>query len=370
MIKINPNFNFNYSGARAANASGAGEEAIRRHGRWSGDRMTQCYLSPISLEPVRVLAGFPKERGSYFLKRNIDPPTELQQSIFPLADEWYDRIVNSRVDGSIAAIGFLRLIKYLRKVLLQDSLILREQFPESCIWKQAPFSCDAYQRYYDDAQRVIATSEVPEQIRLREAIPDIKHSLDSVNVSVQQMNRRITEFKQCLDDTIRVKHTETTEAIKTVEMQLARMIPSAATVEENLRAVRSSAVQFVDSVARMITPATDTQEARHSAPSSDSVPIYKMSVEITTVGQIWAEWAEGLNGGPAVSLLEQRHAAKWRSSPSARKLFSRRKIFIDFITKKAEDRGCEPSVIVQELDSLRARESLSLTSLRNRLKIL
>jgi hypothetical protein len=36
--------------------------------------MTSAYLSALSLEPVRLLAGFKKERGSYYLERQVLSP--------------------------------------------------------------------------------------------------------------------------------------------------------------------------------------------------------------------------------------------------------------------------------------------------------
>ena len=93
--------------------------------------------------------------------------------------------------------------------------------------------------------------------------------------------------------------------------------------------------------------------------SSYAILPYRMSRGINTVTQTWGEWSEGINGEPAVKLLEQQHGAKWRSSPAERKLFSRKKHFIDYIVKEAKDRNCEEPTVVQELDSLLARESLS-----------
>ena len=40
--------------------------------------MTTSYLSPISLEPVRALAGFKQSRGSYYLERQILTPPMIR----------------------------------------------------------------------------------------------------------------------------------------------------------------------------------------------------------------------------------------------------------------------------------------------------
>src|ERR1700724_3914985 len=94
-------------GARQANAAGASEDSIRRHGRWATDRMTSAYLSPLSLEPVRLLAGFKKERGSYYLERQVlSPPEELCTQVFPEVDHYWEQFTSGHLAEDIAAIGF------------------------------------------------------------------------------------------------------------------------------------------------------------------------------------------------------------------------------------------------------------------------
>ena len=72
---------------------GADIAKIRRHGRWNSDRLTQSYLSPISRVCSRILAGFPKDRGSYFLEK--DAPVvlaNLAKEVFPEVEIWEVRI--------------------------------------------------------------------------------------------------------------------------------------------------------------------------------------------------------------------------------------------------------------------------------------
>ena len=91
------------------------------------------------------MAGFPKEKGSFFLKRDaVQPPSSLTSQIFPEIEEWEKKMDAKLIQEDMAAIGFWRLIKYLRVVILQDSLLLKDQFPNLRIWEHRIFHCDEY----------------------------------------------------------------------------------------------------------------------------------------------------------------------------------------------------------------------------------
>jgi len=87
---------------------------------------------------MRSIAGFPKEGKGYFLPRAREVPEEaLCSKIWPETDVWLKRMETyhpERADNEVvrldlAGSGFLRLLRALRVILLQDSVILRKQFP-------------------------------------------------------------------------------------------------------------------------------------------------------------------------------------------------------------------------------------------------
>jgi hypothetical protein len=87
---------------------------------------------------MRTMTGFREERGSFYLPRaKIDPPESLQRQIWPEIDNWlakYEEFNPRATDNAVerpdlAGAGFLRLLKYLRVVILQNSVVLRDLFP-------------------------------------------------------------------------------------------------------------------------------------------------------------------------------------------------------------------------------------------------
>jgi hypothetical protein len=96
----------------------------------------QSYLTGLPLQFLRAMAGFGTEAGRFFLPRaNYEPPDSLQRKIFPWLEGWEARTSQFKqgrpmklggldeVDTSLE--GFIKLMKYLRVVLLQDMAVLQ-----------------------------------------------------------------------------------------------------------------------------------------------------------------------------------------------------------------------------------------------------
>ena len=122
---------------RHAELSGVKETQIRRAGRWNTDAMTGAYLSYLPRAFMRSITGFPKEGKGYFLPRAREAPEEaLCSKIWPDADVWLrcmeayhpDRADNKVVRLDLAGSGFLRLLRALRVIMLQDSVVLQKEF--------------------------------------------------------------------------------------------------------------------------------------------------------------------------------------------------------------------------------------------------
>jgi len=82
------------------------------------------------------MAGFGTKPGKFYLPRaNHVPPLTLQQQVFPWVEQWEERVRLLRQgkvwseggldQEDLALEGFIKLIKYLRVVLLQDMAVLQ-----------------------------------------------------------------------------------------------------------------------------------------------------------------------------------------------------------------------------------------------------
>jgi len=102
------------------------------------DAIMGAYLSYLPYMFMRSIASFLKEGKGYFLPYTQEVPEEvLCLKIWPKTDVWLKRIKTyhpERADNKVVwldlvGLGFLRLLRALRVILLQDSVILCKQFP-------------------------------------------------------------------------------------------------------------------------------------------------------------------------------------------------------------------------------------------------
>jgi hypothetical protein len=144
--------------------------------------LTNCYLTHLPRKFMRSAAGFnPSMQGNFYLPRaRVSPLRSLEQAIWLFVDKWLAWFDDSdvgaaeEVDGKpessyaspyaphdreketvaeaeadrhdFAAQGFLRLLQQLRVMLLQDSVIMRREFPVHPLWSD-PYSYETTIRY-------------------------------------------------------------------------------------------------------------------------------------------------------------------------------------------------------------------------------
>lgn len=98
--------------------------------------MVQSYLTGLPLQFLRSMAGFGVKPGKFCLSRaNCTPPLSLQKQVFPWLEYWEARVALSKQgklwseggldQEDLALEGFIKLMKYLRVVLLQDIAVLQ-----------------------------------------------------------------------------------------------------------------------------------------------------------------------------------------------------------------------------------------------------
>lgn len=144
------------SSARMADLAGVYEDQIRRLGRWNNTTMNGAYLTGLPREAMRAMAGFTIQPGQFYIPRaSLDPPEDLTKLIFPLLDEWNDRLLAKNVDKNngdpmevtVAAKACFQLFFMLRKIIIQDSIVMMEKFPNHPLWQNELFSNPMFLEY-------------------------------------------------------------------------------------------------------------------------------------------------------------------------------------------------------------------------------
>ena len=82
-------------------------------------------------------------------------------------------------------------------------------------------------------------------------------------------------------------------------------------------------------------------------------PVYKMSLAVDNVKDLWREWKEGLACGPSVENLERQWGTAWRKNKSASRFFQRRKKIIDKVVELQESKSYSAAQATEYLDRFR-----------------
>ncbi|CAD6963616.1 unnamed protein product [Tilletia controversa] len=177
--------------AQMAELGGAEEGQVRRAGRWNSKVMEACYLSAVPREVLRVHAGFTRDGGSYFLSRDVYVKEELLKKVFPWADDWDAAISTGktadgkRVEINIAARGFVRLLLRLRKVIIQDAVVLRKIFPNWFVWSHSLFSDRLFLQYERDLLESLDTPAASDD-RIAQVLPLLADQIAANTAAMQQ----------------------------------------------------------------------------------------------------------------------------------------------------------------------------------------
>ena len=142
-------------------------------------------------------------------RAKVLPPRSLERAVWPFVDEWlawFESDGKSTVEGDdsseadrqdLAAQGFLRLLQQLRIILLQDSVIMRREFPAHPIWTDPIFARDDYLAFAKDVELTLMDIEEPEEIQIRKTLPAIAERLSMLHQSLaRDISERAAETRQ------------------------------------------------------------------------------------------------------------------------------------------------------------------------------
>lgn len=372
-------------GATHAELHGASEGQIRRAGRWNNDAMTGCYLTHLPRKFIRAMAGFnPSAQGNFYLPRaKVMPPRSLERTLWPWVDEWLEwfewhtdneaaaaaaaaaeqEVVVEEDARDLAGQGFLRLLCQLRIILLQDSVIMRHEFPGHPIWADPIFARDDYAAFAKDVELSLLDVEEPEEVRIRKTLPAIAERLSVLHMGLaRDINEWGSDSKARLDS---------------IELRLGDLLEGrvSLTLHSSAHATplghATPAGSFRSALASPSPPIlapppppslSHTPVAVAAVVAAPQPPQYMLSRTITTVPELWMEWTLGLPGGQPVQGLEDQYGPRWRQKHSEQVLYGRRKVIIDEIRRRQAG-GISTGAAVEEVELMRQRGRLSLYSL-------
>jgi hypothetical protein len=309
------------SGAQMAELKGASEDQIRRAGRWNQEQMVGCYLNSLPRKFMRIMAGHPPQMGCFEVYRaSVAPPNELLSMIWPQLDAWKDRFgPQTGQINDLAAMGLTNLLFYLREVILQDSVALRQLFPSNPVWNHPVFQHSAYAAFAQRVEACLQDKEHPSQLSLLyQAMPLLTDYLktidtrneqridslkDSLKASIDSIAQSQSLQSQQLQQLTSGNLTFRLEAPQQLQLLLPPL-PALSTISSTYTSAQATPL------ARSPSPPIQVQERELELLEP---PKHRMCRAVRTVEALWREWTVGLQGHPSIEVLDRKWGNHWRA---------------------------------------------------------
>ena len=346
-------------GAQEAETYGTSLAQISQAGRWNQSVLCQAYLTHLPRQFMRIVAGFSSTPGDYFLPRAVaEPPAALQRQVWPWVEEWEPRF-EARArrcqwaqggldEDDLAGDGFLKLLRRLRVVLLQDLAVLQPRFPSLPFFAYAPFYADEWEAFAQTVQANVADTLEPPSLLLQRALPELSSLVESTRNAILHNSQQLAS-QLASQLTSQLTSQLASQESKILDTLLSGKVP--VTITGYLGAPGPGA-PGQPGLAPGPAPVLEPE------PTGETPPIVARLAKIFTVEDAWREWKEGLGGRPAVQELEGRWGSLWRPGGTLRVQFCRRKVIWDAILARVAS-GRSEEEAVAEVERLRAGQSLN-----------
>ncbi|KAH7471459.1 hypothetical protein FOMA001_g13568 [Fusarium oxysporum f. sp. matthiolae] len=344
-------------GAQDAETHGTSLAQISQAGRWNQSVLCQAYLTHLPRQFMRIVAGFSASPGDYFLARAAhEPPYVLQKQLWPWIEEWEPRF-EARArrqcwaeggldDDDLAADGFLKLMRRLRIVLLQDLAVLQPRYPSLPFFAYAPFNGPEWDEFAVAVRSDAVGATEPLSLLVQRALPELSGVLESTREAVLQNSQRLA---------IRLE-----ARLEGIQGGLDALLQGKVPVTFTGHFGAGPAVSLAPAPAPSTAPTLNFNTAPAPAPEPPvpGMPVVAALAKVFTVRDVWKEWEEGIAGQPAVRVLEETWGNRWRPGNGIRVQFCRRKVIWDELLARTAS-GKSEEEAVAELELLRAGRSLN-----------
>jgi hypothetical protein len=342
-------------GAQDAETHGTSLAQISQAGRWNQSVLCQAYLTHLPRQFMRIVAGFSASPGDYFLARAAhEPPYVLQKQLWPWIEEWEPRF-EARArrqcwaeggldDDDLAADGFLKLMRRLRIVLLQDLAVLQPRYPSLPFFAYAPFNGPEWDEFAVAVRSDAVGATEPLSLLVQRALPELSGVLESTREALLQNSQRLA---------IRLE-----ARLEGIQGGLDALLQGKVPITFTGYFGAGPAVAPAPATAPTLNLNTAPAPAPAAEPLAPGTPVVTALARVFTVGDVWKEWEEGIAGRPAVRVLEETWGSRWRPGNRVRVQFCRRKVIWDELLARTAS-GKSKEEAVAELELLRAGRSLN-----------
>jgi hypothetical protein len=187
-------------------------------GHWDHTVHAKTYSSQVAIHGMKGMAGYTKNEDYYLPRNRIEPPTELEKQIFPWVDaelvKLEEKFAADSDDPKATAWGFLRFLRSMRRVILQDAAAMivedpgrRNQHP---FFQLELFHSDSFEAFVGRMRNLLMESSVQAEARgqIEKALRGMNARFDNLESRVQggysMVASRLEELVRAQLDNFRV----------------------------------------------------------------------------------------------------------------------------------------------------------------------
>ncbi|KAE8209099.1 hypothetical protein CF327_g6874 [Tilletia walkeri] len=214
-------------GAQFASAAGCTEDAIRKHGRWCGDRLMERYLTSVTLQPIRALSGF-----SIIANLPLDR-SQVRAGQDALPDWRRGRWCCSSVSGH-AEVPSCGVASRLGLVAGEDSFLSSVGPP--------PFNTAGFATFAQTLTQTINTTTSPFDISVTQLVPSLGTALGHVRSELSALTGKIEKLDGRSEEQQR-RHDEQFGALAANMDGITQLFVAAQQSEQRLNAARAAVAE-------------------------------------------------------------------------------------------------------------------------------
>jgi hypothetical protein len=270
---------------------------------------------------MRAMAGLPSDEKVYFLHRA--PLTPPLQAVCPTIDEWQNRLKHGDgVEHNYSLEGHLRLLFFLREVILQDAAVLVDEYSHPVL-NHPLFSSNNFLAYKEELRRQMSIVQNPIHQEIQHVMPELCHQISVSNEALTtNIIAAITDSTNTLLEKIKGRGEETDVKLNNFKEVLTSLL------KHMVNALEETPPTGEPSISQ--SPLTGRDH--HNVDDQDTVTIHNIAVQelvgggpnnlpplfehvvshsISTVPEVLQEWEYGLSGRPSVAFIEEKWHNNW-----------------------------------------------------------
>ncbi|KAM4058368.1 transcriptional activator of glycolytic enzymes domain-containing protein [Hirsutella rhossiliensis] len=250
----------------------------------------------------------------------------------------------------MAAGAFLELLEWLREVLLQDAVFLRESYPDHPIFQDPVFSCPEFEAFVSKVQDTCTRDHEDSHTTTFGASYELCTKLDEFAQATYTVTFSPGQGAAGQHAEIAGAHQQRRRAPRETVLR-SEIGPSQAGGPTYAPLSRAAAGNGASGPGQ--APGKSAWRAAWAARTSE----LQAPRSVKSVQELLRLWRQGWGEMPSVDSLERDWGARWR--PSAEKnYFSTRKIIVDEVRRRDQSDGLTEDIVARQMDEERGPSSL------------